>query len=53
MRSGDLDKSEFASRVMMSLVGDMAKLAETTDRVRVQVVALAKELGVKPPSQIN
>jgi hypothetical protein len=39
----------FTERVLMSLVMDITQLEETVERVKVQVITLAKEKGVSVP----
>jgi hypothetical protein len=41
--------SGFTERVLFSLVFDISLLHESVERVRVQVMALAKEHGIEAP----
>jgi hypothetical protein len=43
--------TDFTDRVLLSLVFDVTCLAENVERVKVQVFALAKERGIKPPER--
>lgn len=45
----DDSETDFTDRVLLSLVFDVTCLAENVERVKVQVFALAKERGIKPP----
>jgi hypothetical protein len=40
----------FTERVLMSLIMDVNALAETEERIRVQIFTLAKERGIKIPA---
>lgn len=40
------ESDDFTGRVLMSLVGDVALLNESVERVRVQVNALAEQHGI-------
>lgn len=44
-------ETDFTDRVLLSLVFDVTCLAENVERVKVQVFALAKERGIKPPER--
>jgi hypothetical protein len=44
------EDADFTTRVLMSLVVDMQAHVETTDRLRIQIEALAKEHGVAIPT---
>jgi hypothetical protein len=50
---GDESDAEagFTQRVLMSLVVDVTCLAQNVERVKVQVMALARENGVPIPSE--
>ncbi|MBN9007328.1 MAG: hypothetical protein J0H40_18180 [Rhizobiales bacterium] len=42
---------DFTTRVLMSLVVDVSQLAESVERVKAQVFAMAKENGVALPTE--
>lgn len=42
-------ETDFTERVLLSLVFDVTCLSENVERVKVQVLALAKEHGIEPP----
>jgi hypothetical protein len=43
------DESTFTQRVLMSLIVDVMYLAKDFERMKVQVMALARENGVRIP----
>lgn len=46
------ETAAFTKRVLLSLAHDLAQLTESTERVRVQIHAMAKEYGVPLPCEV-
>lgn len=46
-----INETDLTERVLLSLVFDVTCLAETVEQVKVKVIALAREHGIKPPKE--